>query len=245
VLFPTVAGSWNLATAYETDALGLYAAPLGLLTNALREVEGTPLHTRLLRLGAVEYVLALHRQGFEDLIPLATLPTPLVEPLLIFRVPDPRPRTYAVGAARRADGLVAELRALAEPSFDPAHEIVLPAGPPAPAEAGFSGQSRILEFRPDRVRIEAELSAPGFVALVDAYDPAWRATVDGRPADVLRADVALRAVAVSAGRHVVEYVYRPRSITGGLAVSGLALLAAVAVAAAEARRRRRPSPEAA
>ena len=243
VLFPTVAGSWNLATAYETDALGLYAPPLGLLTNALREVEGTPLHTRLLRLGAVEYVLALHHQGFEDLVPVARLPTQFVESLLVFRVPDPLPRTYAVGSARRADGLVAELRTLAEPSFDPAHEIVLPSGPAASAVAAFSGRSRILEFRPDRVRLEAELSAPGFVVLVDTYDPGWRATVDGAPAEVLRADVALRAVAVPSGRHVVEYVYRPRSITGGLAVSGLALLAAVALAAAEARRRPRHSPE--
>jgi uncharacterized membrane protein YfhO len=87
------------------------------------------------------------------------------------------------------------------------------------------------------------MSAPGFVVLVDAYDPGWRVTVDGRPAEVLRADVALRAVATTAGRHVVEYLYRPRSITGGLAVSGLALLAAMAVAAGEARRRHRAPPE--
>jgi hypothetical protein len=243
VLYPTVAGSWNLATAYERDNLRLYATPLGLLTNTVSRVEGTPLHTRLLRLGAVEYVLALHPQGFEDLVPVARLPTQFVESLLIFRVPDPLPRTYAVGSARRADSLVDELRTLAEPSFDPAHEIVLPSGSPARAAAAFSGQSRILDFRPDRVRLEAELSAPGFVVLVDTYDPGWRATVDGRPAEALRADVALRAVAVPPGRHVIEYVYRPRSITGGLAVSGLALLAAVVVAAAEARRRPRESPE--
>ena len=142
VLYPTVAGSWNLATAYQTDALGLYAPPLGLLTNALREVEGTPLHTRFLRLGAVEYVLALHRQGFEELVPVASLPTQFVEPLFVFRVPDPRPRTYAVGAARRVDGVVAELRALAEPTFDPAREIVLPAGPAVPGRGGAARAPR-------------------------------------------------------------------------------------------------------
>lgn len=246
VLFPTVAGSWNLATAYQTDALGLYAPPLGLLTNALREIEGTPLHTRFLRLGAAEYVLALHRQGLEDLAPVATLPTAFVEPLLVFRVPDPLPRTYAVGAARRIEGLVGELRALAEPTFDPAREIVLPAGGLASGPAAsFTGQSRIVEFRPDRVRLEADLSAPGFVVLVDAHDPGWRATIDGRPTSVLRANVAFRAVAVPAGRHAIEYLYRPRSITVGLAISGAALLAAVAVAIVELRRRARAAPEAA
>jgi hypothetical protein len=244
VLFPTVAGSWNLFTAYPTDALGLYAPPLGLLTNALREIEGTPLHGRFLRLGAAEYVVALHRQGFEALVPVATLPTAFVEPLLVFRVPDPLPRTYAVGSARRVDGLVAELRALAEPTFDPAREIVLPAGAPAsPPSASFTGQSRIVEFRPDRIRLEADLSAPGFVVLVDAHDPGWRATIDGRPAGVLRANVAFRAVDVPAGRHVIEYLYRPRSVTAGLAISGAALLAALAVAIVEMRRRARAQPE--
>jgi hypothetical protein len=244
VLFPTVAGSWNMFTAYPTDALGLYAPPLGLLTNALRELEGTPLHGRFLRLGAAEYVVALHRQGFEALVPVATLPTAFVEPLLVFRVPEPLPRTYAVGAARRADGLVAELRALAEPTFDPAHEIVLPAGTPAsPPSASFTGQSRIVEFRPDRVRLEADLSAPGFVVLVDAHDPGWRATIDGMPAGVLRANVAFRAVAVPAGRHVIEYRYRPRSVTVGLAISGATLLAALTVAVVEMRRRARAAPE--
>jgi hypothetical protein len=240
-LFPSVLGSWNIEIAYDRDRLDLYPLPLGMITDALREVEGTPLHTRLLRLGAVEYVAALHRQGFEGLTPVAAFPTLFVEPLFVFRVPDPLPRTYAVGTARRADDLLAELRALAEPSFDPTREIVLPAGPAGPPAAMFSGQSRILEFRPDRVRLEAELSAPGFVVLVDAHDPGWRATVDGAPAELLRANVAFRAVAVPSGRHVVEYLYRPASITGGLAVSGAALLAAVAVAAAEARRRARPS----
>lgn len=243
-LYPSVLGSWNLESAYERDRLDLYSRPLGVLTQALREVEGSPLHARLLRIGAVEYVVSLHRQGFEDLVPVAALPTLFVEPLFVFRVPDPQPRTYAVGTARRVDGLEAELRALADPSFDPAREIVLPPGPMMPASSpDFSGHSRIAEFRPDRVRLEADLGAPGFVVLVDAHHPGWRATVDGLPADVLRANVAFRAVAVPAGRHVVEYLYRPRSITGGLLVSGVAVLAAIAVAAGEARRRARPARE--
>jgi hypothetical protein len=201
------------------------------------------MHTRLLRLGAVEYVVALHRQGFGDLVPVATLPSLFVEPLFVFRVPDPLPRTYAVGAARHADNVLAEVRMLVEPSFDPTREIVLPAGPGSPVAASFSGQSRIVDFRPDRVRLEAELSAPGYVVLVDAHDPGWQATIDGRPAELLRANAAFRAVAVPAGRHVIEHRYRPRSVTSGLAVSGVALLAAGAVAAAEARRRSRHAPE--
>jgi len=79
--------------------------------------------------------------------------------------------------------------------------------------------------------------------LVDAHDPGWRATIDGAPAAVQRANVAFRAVAVPAGRHTIEYLYRPRSITVGLAVSGIALLAALGAAAVERRRLTRPTRE--
>jgi uncharacterized membrane protein YfhO len=65
---------------------------------------------------------------------------------------------------------------------------------------------------------------------VDGYDPGWRATVDGAAAEVLRANVAFRAVPVAAGRHVVDLVYRPRSAEVGLAVTGAGLLIAAAVA---------------
>ena len=84
---------------------------------------------------------------------------------------------------------------------------------------------------PDRVVVEAEASGAAHLVLVDAYDPGWRATVDGRPSPVLRANVAFRGVALPAGRHVVEFLYRPRSVMWGLWISGAALLAGAALAA--------------
>jgi uncharacterized membrane protein YfhO len=92
------------------------------------------------------------------------------------------------------------------------------------------GGARIAELAADRVRLEVELGKPGYAVLVDSYDPGWRATVDGARAEVLRANVAFRAVAVPAGKHVVELRYRPRSISIGLGLMGAAvLLAAVGV----------------
>ena len=66
------------------------------------------------------------------------------------------------------------------------------------------------------------MPAPGFVVLVDTWDPGWQATVDGEPATVLRANLALRAVAVPAGEHLVEMRYRPRSVLVGAGFSGVA-----------------------
>ena len=79
------------------------------------------------------------------------------------------------------------LVALFDPAFDPAAEVIL-SGPGAPEAAaaahGASGRVRIAELRADRVRLEAELDGAGVVVLADAWDPGWRAWVDGRPAPV-------------------------------------------------------------
>ncbi len=67
----------------------------------------------------------------------------------------------------------------------------------------------------------AEMTAPGYVVLLDAYDPGWRVTVDGRPARLLRANLLFRAVAVPPGRHTVEMVYRPAALVVGLLSTAL------------------------
>jgi len=182
-------------------------------------------------------VIALHRAGFEELTPVARLPSLFPEPILVFRVPDPLPRTYVVGRARIAppgEGW----RALLAPDFDPTREIVLPEGPVL-AHDGPVGTSRIVDMRPDRVILEADLEQPGYVVLVDAFDAGWKVTLDDREAPLLRANVAFRAVSVPAGRHRVEMRYRPASIVLGLAISALALLAAAAAWATPLVRARR------
>jgi hypothetical protein len=219
-LYPSVIGFWGVEGAYALDGLGLYPRYLTALTWFIRAKEGTPVHLRLLRMGAVRDVVALHGEGFEDLQEVARLPGLFVEPIRILRVPRPLPRTYVVGGARVADE-APSLRLIEEPSFDPEREIILPEGTPVPAAPLPMGTSRIVEWKPDRVRLEADLVSPGYVVLVDTYDPSWRATVDGAPAEILRANVAFRAVRVPAGRHLVEMVCRPASLVVGLAVTAL------------------------
>jgi hypothetical protein len=219
-LYPSVIGFWDIEGAYSLDGLGLYPRYLSAITWFVRAKEGSPTLLRLLQMGAVRDVVALHGEGFEDLQEVARLPGLVVEPLRILRVPQPLPRTYVVGGARIADD-APSLHLIEDPSFDPTREIILPEGTPIPAPSTPTGASRIVEWKPDRVRIEADLVSPGYVVLVDTYDPSWRATVDGAPADILRANVAFRAVRLPAGRHLVEMACRPASVRLGLAISAL------------------------
>ena len=233
-LLPPVGEIWGLYGSFDVDLRGLYPVGLSRLCLLLRAVEGSPGHLRLLRIGAVSRVIARHVEGLEDLVPLATLPGFGPEPLRVYGVPDPLPRAYVVPGARIADGNDAYV-ALVDPAFDARREVVLATGVPTPADPAFTGGARIAELAADRVRLEVELSSPGYAVLVDSYDPGWRATVDGARADVLRANVAFRAVPVPAGRHVVELRYRPPSVSIGLTVMGGAVLLAAALLSSSRR----------
>jgi hypothetical protein len=238
---PPGAGYWGVEGSFDLDKRGLQPRRLHELNLLLRRVEGTPAHGRLLRLGAVRTVVALHPHPFADLAPAATFTSLFGETIRTFRVPGARPRVYAVGRARVADEAAA-IPTLIDPSLDPAREVVL-SGPGAATAAATrgpdGGRVRVVELFADRARFEVDLDGPGFVVSVDAWAPGWRAFVDGRPADVLRANAVFRAVTVPAGRHVVEMLYRPRTALVGLTLSGMAVAAVATVGGVLFIRRRR------
>jgi len=108
-LHSSVASRWGLATGYEADALGIGTRELLDLDMLLLDSEETPGFLRLLRLGAVDYVIALHREGLEELDLVGVFPSPFARPIHVYRVPGPLPRVFAVGAARVLDPYLAGL----------------------------------------------------------------------------------------------------------------------------------------
>jgi hypothetical protein len=236
-LFPPTAAPWGAEGSYDRDVPGLEPMPLASLKAAFRAASADE-RLRLLRVGAVSRVAALHAGAGDGLQPLGRYDGYFVDPVLVFAVPHPQPRVYVVGTARvEADDRRA-LTTLLAPDFQPEREVLLASGPGGSAD-GFAGSSHVRERRADLLRIETETSAPGWAVSVDAWDPGWRVSVDGRPAALHRANLAFRAVALPAGRHHVEFAYHPFLIPPALWTSGLSLLAFAACALA-ARVRRFP-----
>lgn len=76
-----------------------------------------------------------------------------------------------------------------------------------------------------RVQVSVRTGGEGLLVLADPWYPQWRVTVDGRPAELLRVDHALRGVRVPAGDHQVVFTYQDRALQLGLLLSGLTLAA--------------------
>lgn len=81
-----------------------------------------------------------------------------------------------------------------------------------------------------------DVTTPGaaIVRLADMWYPDWKATVDGRPVEILRADHLLRAVVVPAGRHTVAYHFASASVRRGLTLSIASAIVALLLLAAGA-----------
>jgi hypothetical protein len=77
------------------------------------------------------------------------------------------------------------------------------------------------------VEIDVTSSGGGLLVLNDAFAPGWRATVDGRPCDVVPVNVIARGVFVGPGRHVVTMRYVPPGFVAG-ALTSLASVIALA-----------------
>jgi hypothetical protein len=79
----------------------------------------------------------------------------------------------------------------------------------------------------NRVVVQAGAGeAGGYLVMLDSFSDDWRATADGHPATIVRANGLFRAVRLNPGPHVVEFIYRPRAFLVGAAASaaGLALV---------------------
>lgn len=110
--------------------------------------------------------------------------------------------------------------AAAEPALDPLATAVLEARPePRPAPATAPDDVRLIRFEPQRIVVDAELSAAGVLVSSEVFYPGWAARINGQRAPTLRAFGLLRAVALPAGRWQVEWRYEPLAARAGLALS--------------------------
>lgn len=163
----------------------------------------------------------------------------------LYRVRDPLPIAYFVGRAVAVPSDRAAARWMFSEGFSPRREVLLHHAPGASApSAPEAGPATLVEARVTRrsnAEIVATVDAPtaGWLVLAESWYPGWNATVDGRAAPVVRANIGQKAVAIPAGRHRVELVFRPRSLARGAALSGLALASLIAATVALTRRRPR------
>jgi hypothetical protein len=104
------------------------------------------------------------------------------------------------------------------PGFDPMRTVLLnaipPQRPPFPAFQGLpvslSNPAILLRtYHNTEIQIEVISPRAGFVVLNDIWHPWWFGSIDGKPAEILHANVLFRAIQVPAGQHIVRFEFKP------------------------------------
>lgn len=109
-------------------------------------------------------------------------------------------------------------------SFASAAVVAQPMEPVLEAiEACQQGAASNLELGVNRLSCQVAPQTDGLTFFSVGFSDGWSATVDGEPAEILRADLGFMAVWVPAGEHTVELVYTTPFLTEGavLTVAGL------------------------
>ena len=100
------------------------------------------------------------------------------------------------------------LRTGAWPTTDFKTTVVLEDAPPALATKR-PGKIAIADYRNTRVTLSVDSPDGGYAILNDVWHPWWRAEIDAKPVEMLRANVLFRAVAVPPGKHTVTFRFTP------------------------------------
>jgi len=100
------------------------------------------------------------------------------------------------------------LKTLTAPEFDPVKTVLISTPQknlPAVSTNENSGTVEFKSYSTKRIVFTANAIAPSVLLLNDKYDPSWRVTVDGQPAELLRCNFIMRGVQLSPGPHTVQF----------------------------------------
>ena len=106
------------------------------------------------------------------------------------------------------------------------------AGPPRTGDRLERGSVVVQTFTFDTLRVRVTNGAPtaGVLYYADAWDPGWRAFVDGAPVPVLRANLGFKAVVVPPGSSEVRFAFgtaRGRILGDALPLLGVLVIGAI------------------
>ena len=79
---------------------------------------------------------------------------------------------------------------------------------------------QLLSYQPNHLKYVSNNSNPGVAVFSEMYyADGWNATIDGKSASHFRADYALRAMKIPAGKHSIEFKFEPQVVKTGSTIA--------------------------
>lgn len=140
------------------------------------------------------------------------------------------PHVYTVKSYKIASSVQDVEEQLSKDDFDETATVILEKEPPGfvISPETFDSKIEIDKYENQKVTINADLKTDSIAVLSDSFDPAWKAFVDGKPTEILAANINSRAVVVQKGKHTIEFDYERKDIKTALTISTVTFLISLA-----------------
>lgn len=252
-------GLWNVASGdcyagvsarWYVDVWGDHNRELSLMTllssfdPATGAVRVDPHISSILRTYGVTQVLS--PRAIKGLEAAGTRVSPAA---YVYRIPGAARARFVATGRPMTDADAA--KRLLDAGFDPGREVLLQDAGDLAAPGTTDGMTSAAAPLPVittessvDMTLEADAPSNGFLVIADTFYPGWTAEVDGTPVPIYRANLSVRAIPVTKGRHVARLHYDPPLWRTGLAITVLSVAALLAWSAAPflpTRRRPRTS----
>jgi len=74
----------------------------------------------------------------------------------------------------------------------------------------------LVSYDNDEIKYSSQSTTPNFAVFSEIYYPAgWNVYIDGKKADYVKTNYALRGMSIPAGKHTIEFQFRPASYYNG------------------------------
>lgn len=136
------------------------------------------------------------------------------------------PRAFIVPSVKIMDNDGEILREIQKQDFDFEQYAILEETPDEnyPLSGQIEGSMvEILDYNPNKILIEANMTGNGFLVLSDTYYPGWNVYMDGERKKLYRTNYLFRGVFLPEGNHKVVFVYQPQSFMVGFVITITAL----------------------
>ncbi|MDN5203255.1 YfhO family protein [Fulvivirgaceae bacterium BMA10] len=129
----------------------------------------------------------------------------------IWRNTDANGNAWSVSSVKLVNSPDEELDALC--SLDTKNTAVIDQNKFPLAQSDFgNGNIQLVEYKPNYLKYNASFDSDGLGVFSEIYYPkGWKAKLDGKEVDILRANYILRAILIPQGEHTIEFSFEPNA----------------------------------
>ena len=222
----------RMVTGYHGNELGRYQKLNGIVRGPHAQLQRTMGNPNFARLSNMKYVLSnldsLPIPGYSRLA--GPVQDGVGTPLYLYSVPGDNPPAWVTPVIVKAPD-DAVLATILDQRFDVGTVALFDTSTAVQGQAAkaqlspLTIKANVTRYDPGHISVQLDAAAPAGSALVvsENYYPGWRATVDGRPATVGRADYVLIGVALPTGARSVDLTFHSASYERGKTITLIAL----------------------